>query len=693
MSFLTPLFLLGGLAIAGPVIFHLIRRNTKEKFTFSSLMFLKADPPKVTRKSKLEDILLLLIRCALLAVMALAFSRPFFRSNVNAANDPSAGKRVVLLLDASASMQRKGLWKKALNQSRDTLKELTPADSLAILTFDSQTAALMRFDQWHELAEPNRLPAARESLNAIKAGWGGSHLGNAILTAAELLEENEHVGPKQIVVITDLQEGSQLEGLQGHDWPDGMQLTLKAVKPDSAGNAGLQLKPLQETSDAETQPVRLTNSEDASNEEFRLGWLKSGQKNSTNAISVYVPAGQSRTIKVPRRPAGRDWKLTLLDDAHGFDNILHIAPLTPEPVRIHYLGNEQPDNTEAMRFYLERAFSQTRLQHVNVLTHPPNANLTQLTRPDDRLLIIGDAIKEDHVERVRNFAETGHSVLLTLKSKAMSGTLTALAKSGPVPLTEARVNKYALLTHLDFEHPLLAPFDEPRFSDFTKIHFWKHRSLDPARLPGARVLARFDDGDPALLDLPIGRGHLFILTCGWHPQDSQLALASKFVPLLYSMLELGESRGAIKANYFAGTPINLPVKPGQTRTLNGPDGKEKIPPGSNIFHAKKPGLYTLQESQSVTFAVNVSPRESRTSPLALESLDALNLPFSPETGQAAKTAQNREQTLIDEQLEKRQKIWRWLIVVAILLVLLETWLGGWLWRKPASVSEPATEAT
>ena len=74
MSFLAPLFLLGGLAIAGPVLFHLIRRNTREKFPFSSLMFLRADPPKVTRKSRLEDILLLLVRCALLVVMALAFS-------------------------------------------------------------------------------------------------------------------------------------------------------------------------------------------------------------------------------------------------------------------------------------------------------------------------------------------------------------------------------------------------------------------------------------------------------------------------------------------------------------------------------------------------------------------------------------------------------------------------------------------
>ena len=77
----------------------------------------------------------------------------------------------------------------------------------------------------------------------------------------------------------------------------------------------------------------------------------------------------------------------------------------------------------------------------------------------------------------------------------------------------------------------------------------------------------------------------------------------------------------------------------------------------------------------------------------MERLDALNLPFSAKNKQTQKIAQNREQTLIDEQTEKRQKIWRWLIVIAILLVLLETWLGGWLWRKPSGGSEPAAETT
>ena len=167
MTFLAPLFLLGALAIAGPVLFHLIRRNTKEKFTFSSLMFLRPDLPCVTRKSRLEDILLLIVRCALLAVMALAFARPFFRQSNPPANDPSAGQRIVLLIDTSASMRRNGVWDSAISKAHAEIKETRPIDTLAILAFGDKTMPLLRFDQWRDLPEPNRLPAAQQALNAL----------------------------------------------------------------------------------------------------------------------------------------------------------------------------------------------------------------------------------------------------------------------------------------------------------------------------------------------------------------------------------------------------------------------------------------------------------------------------------------------------------------------------------------------
>ena len=52
MSALSPLYLLGLLAVAAPIIFHLIRRAPKGEVPFSSLLFLTPSPPRLTRRSR-----------------------------------------------------------------------------------------------------------------------------------------------------------------------------------------------------------------------------------------------------------------------------------------------------------------------------------------------------------------------------------------------------------------------------------------------------------------------------------------------------------------------------------------------------------------------------------------------------------------------------------------------------------------
>ena len=77
MSFLTPLYVLGLAAVIAPLVFHLIRRSPRGEVPFSSLMFLTPTPPRLTRRSRLDNLLLLLLRAAALCVLAFAFARPF----------------------------------------------------------------------------------------------------------------------------------------------------------------------------------------------------------------------------------------------------------------------------------------------------------------------------------------------------------------------------------------------------------------------------------------------------------------------------------------------------------------------------------------------------------------------------------------------------------------------------------------
>jgi hypothetical protein len=243
-------------------------------------------------------------------------------------------------------------------------------------------------------------------------------------------------------------------------------------------------------------------------------------------------------------------------------------------------------------------------------------------------------------------------------------------------IQESQVRNYAMLAEIDFRHPLFAPFADPRFSDFTKIHFWKYRKIDASSVPNARILAKFENGDPALFEVPVGKGKVFVLTSGWHPDDSQLALSTKFVPLLYAFLEESGATAPPPAQFYVGDSV--PVGPNEAGSIiHPPDGSElRLSSGEAIFsQTVTPGIYTLGTQPGRRFAVNLDAAESRTAPMPLDELERLGAPVIHQPTVAAHEAE-RKVRLRNTELEERQKLWRWFLLGTLSILLVETWLAG-----------------
>src|SRR6476661_11267453 len=98
MGFVAPLVLLGLGALAVPIFVHLIQRERKRVVEFPSLMFLRRIPYQSVRRRRIRDVLLLLLRLAALALIVLAFARPFFRRHSLAAATQQGAREVVILL-------------------------------------------------------------------------------------------------------------------------------------------------------------------------------------------------------------------------------------------------------------------------------------------------------------------------------------------------------------------------------------------------------------------------------------------------------------------------------------------------------------------------------------------------------------------------------------------------------------------
>ena len=683
MSFLAPLFLLGAAAIALPIVFHLIRRTSREKTVFSSLMFLKPSPPRVTRRSRLENIFLLILRCLALCVLALGFARPFLNKPNAAPVASGPGTMVIVLLDNSASMRRDGLWDTARERARNVLRRLGPTDQVAVMLFNDQLRPLVSFEEWNAAQPGERVELAVSRINVAAPSWNATHLGNALLGALDALStatrESKAEIVQRIVVISDLQSGARLDGLQGHEWPKGVEVALESVKKVGS-NAGLHLVPQSEESSWSSNQVpwriRLANSADSRKEQFKVSW----RGGTGPALETYLPPGQSRVLQPPRPPDGAVGELVLGGDDESFDNTLFWVRSEPSLINILYAGSEADNDATKPLFFLKRALQQTALNQAEVirLTPPPGTNASS------PLIIVGERLQDRAVQAAREHLRAGKTVLVTMNTPAVAETVGQLTGVDQLAASEASVGNYALLGEIDFTHPLFKPFSDPRFSDFTKIHFWKYRRLDATQIPKARVIARFDSGDPALIQCSVDNGTLLVLASGWSPSDSQLALSSKFVPLVYSLIDFSGSPRSVSAQYVIGDPVTVP----EGARVRKPDGSEaRAGRGDRFAETDTPGVYTVTAAQVTNyFAVNLAPSESRTLPLTIEDLQQLGVPLKLAQPDRSRETARRTQQLQAAEMENQQKLWRWLILAALGVIVLETWLAGRLSREQPAPS-------
>ncbi len=675
MSLLAPLYFLGALAIGLPILFHLIRRQPKGELPFSSLMFLRETPPRLTRRSRLENWPLLLIRALILALLAAAFARPLFRS-VELADAPQTRTAVVLLVDTSASMKRSGLWEQALAKADEVIDDLQLGDQLAVVGFDQQPTTLFSFDQSSRTDIEPLKSAARNALQQVSPTWKRTDLGRAIRFAAELATSRDDDGGNaliKIVLISDMQQSSNVEALQAYSWPQDVLLNVRRVRPRTTTNASATFltEAMVDADQNKQVRVRVTNAANSSASNFQLGWQTSTGKK--DFLPVQVPPGQSRVVRLPL-PDNDVSSLGLIGDEDTFDNQrFYVVPDSREVTLLH-IGPEIPAARDSLEHFLRQAPLSNRYRTVTIRSTPAEG-LTET--PDVQktpLVVIDDAVSVEAVNSLTQYLTAGGRLLFVLseasRSDTIINTINAITTS-ELAVGEAQTDDYAMLSKIDFGHPLFAPMADPPYNDFSKIRFWSHREISGFSDDWA-VLASFDDGNPALLETNVGAGSVWILTAGWQPSASQLALSTKFVPLIFQFFDF-RATADFSGELLVGDLI--PYAPSPDASIKLPDGESfDFRSTDDLAAIDKPGVYLWKDAeQSARFAVNLDQAESRTDSIDDDALEQFGVKLG--SAETTEVSQSRQRQLRDRELESRQRIWQWLLVSVLGLLGLETWLG------------------
>src|SRR5829696_3227150 len=123
MGFLTPMLLAGTALVAIPIALHLVMRRQPKELVFPALQFVQQRRDANRRKMKLRHLLLLALRCLLVAGLATALARPTLKGT-GLKGKEGAPLAVSLVLDNSLRMQYVHQNRSRLEQATQTALEL-----------------------------------------------------------------------------------------------------------------------------------------------------------------------------------------------------------------------------------------------------------------------------------------------------------------------------------------------------------------------------------------------------------------------------------------------------------------------------------------------------------------------------------------------------------------------------------------
>jgi len=192
----------------------------------------------------------------------------------------------------------------------------------------------------------------------------------------------------------------------------------------------------------------------------------------------------------------------------------------------------------------------------------------------------------------------------------------------------------------------------------------------------ASVLARFEDGSPALVEARTGKGRVLLFTSSLGPSWNDLPLTPLYLPFIHQMVRYA---GAREENAWYGLGQTFTVGKKQDATppaIDTPSGarlseSRVTPDGDLLVTAREPGFYRLRYSAAPGFAaVNSDGAEGDFTKL---NFNEFVVGVTGGVGTAEGTEANRN--LTGEEIEGRQRVWWALLLVALLLLLAESFLA------------------
>jgi len=595
-GYLHPLLLWGTLLAAVPLVIHILNRRRHRPLAWGAMRFVIAAYKRTRRRVQFENWLLLFLRMAAVAALALAIARPFIGKESPLAPLTERRRDLVLILDCSASTgyrDVRSVHEAMLDRARALLAELdgTRGDRVRLYQAAASAQCLASHSPEDALAALSTMGAPRDETLDLAA-----ILHEVVELAQEDAGESKH-SALEVRLLSDLQRNTfapatpatpaatgkapdatppVLEALDrlreldvtlwvedlGPPTPLPANLGIEAVEPvEGVLGAGL----------ATDIAVRVHNFGSSGRAGLRVALSVDGVRQPSQEIDVGAKIAVQAVFTVTfERPGFHALEAEIEGDRLAVDDRRSEVVFAPAPLRV-LLVNGAPsedvgrDEVGVLRTALEppddglvRQIGGTYSPFLcDEVAAAAFGSLEADPDPYDVVVLANVAtIPAQVVEKLERWVARGGCLLVTLGDRVADGSaldgmnarLWRADESGLLPArllrhvaSASRNDSYFRPSTFEEEHPALKFFADERWRQFlTELPIYEFVATEP--LPSTRVLARLDDQEksPLLLERTYERGRVFLWTTSidgdWNvlPQSP-----TTLIPLAHELLRYG----------------------------------------------------------------------------------------------------------------------------------------------------------
>lgn len=534
MAFLNPFFLFGLLATGIPLVIHLWNRRRVVTIDFSSLIFITAAHRENARRFQLRQFLILLLRMAIIALIALALARPFLTLGLPVAS-VRAKTDVIIVLDHSYSMAYQDVngirFNKAKILATDIIDTLRHGDRAALILMSDIPKPVFRH------LTPD-IESVTEAINDTEISYRTTNVQPSLELAHEILTESEQLN-KEIYLISDFAQNGW-ENWNKLPNRSGARISLIPVVEGEAHNISIkEIRPSHQLIGVDLPfqlNVTTVNHSVAPSNQNILTLFIGGEKQKIMSLSAAANESLNTALTYNfSTPGTHIGYLTLTDDRLNIDNHRYFALNVLGEVRVLCVGEQTEYLTLALNPHVYRGQLETgendsnlqddlliadsRLLTANAMILPTQCTPDEFeTFPleDYDVIVLADVrtLSLRMRAQFQEFIRRGKSIIVFVSSHSdrtsynQPQNVWLPAQLGN-PLTwvpPQRVQAY------EETHPIFDIFPSEGFSMQYAPQFYSGITLQPAS--ESNVIARFGDDTPFLVERSQGTSAVLLYNCG-----------------------------------------------------------------------------------------------------------------------------------------------------------------------------------